>query len=264
MITLKETCSKTFANGHVHLLYTEDGFPIEVTDTFLPTYTKDAIGSKQNALQTYDLGSREDRWMVGVSTMSGCPVRCKFCATGKLKRWRKLTADEMVAQVEFILDNNSDFNPTESFEFKINWTRMGEPFLNIEAVREAMKRISLRYPNVHHYVSTVGIRGSDFSWIEGNTTLQFSVHSFDEDFRNWLIPISKKMTLKEMGQVRTRSSLKTTVNLTLARTEDFDVEALKEWFHKDHFFVKLSPINPNDISNSNDLSEGVIAQTNLV
>ena len=64
---LKEICSKEFSNGIVYALETEDGYPIEVTDTFLPHYTKDAVGSKQNKLQTYDLGSRDDRWMIGVS-----------------------------------------------------------------------------------------------------------------------------------------------------------------------------------------------------
>ena len=263
MATLVEQCSKTFANGTVYLLHTADGFPIETTDTFLPAYTKDAVGPNQNALKSTDLGSRKQRWMIGVSTMSGCPVRCKFCATGKLKRWRKLTSEEMVAQVQFILDKH-DLSPTDSFEFKINWTRMGEPFLNLESVRVAMDIISRRFPNTHHYISTIGLKGSDFSWIEGNTTLQFSVHSFDEEYRDWLIPVSKKMTLKEMGQVRTRSNLKTTLNLTLAREEDFDVELLKEWFDPEYFFIKLSPINPNDISEANDLTEGVIHQSNLV
>jgi 23S rRNA (adenine2503-C2)-methyltransferase len=263
MHTITEQCSKTFANGSVYLLHTANGYPIETTDTYLPTYTKDAIGVKQNALQTTNLGSRKERWMVGVSTMSGCPVRCKFCATGKLDRWKKLTTEEMVAQVEFIL-SKTDNNPADSYEFKINWTRMGEPFLNIDNVRRAMDIITSRYPNTHHYVSTIGMRGSDFSWIEGNTTLQFSVHSFTESYRDWLIPVSKKMTLEEMGQVRTRSNLKTTLNLTLAREEDFDIDLLKKWFDPKYFFVKLSPINTNDISDANNLTVGVISQRNLV
>lgn len=48
---LKEVKSRSFANGIVYALKTEDGFPLEVTDTFLPYYTKDAIGkSKINYL----------------------------------------------------------------------------------------------------------------------------------------------------------------------------------------------------------------------
>jgi 23S rRNA (adenine2503-C2)-methyltransferase len=262
-MNLQEKCSKSFANGSVYLLHTEDGLPIETTDTFLPYYTKDAIGSHQNELMDYDLGSRSERWMIGVSTMSGCPVGCNFCATGKLKKWRNLTAQEMIDQVRFILDKHWPLNPAKSKEFKINWTRMGEPFLNIPEVKKAIAILSLDYPNVHHYVSTVGIRNSDFSWIKGNITLQLSVHSFDEDQRDWLIPI-RKMSLEEMGQVRTESNLKTTVNLSLVREEDFVLKELVRLFPKEHFFVKLSPINPNDVSDENNISSGVIKTVNLV
>ena len=262
-MTINEKCYKQFANGVVYLLETSDGFPIETTDTFLPYYTKDAIGNQQNALVDANLGSRGERWMIGISTMSGCPVRCKFCATGKLKKWRKLTAAEMVEQVEFIVNRNEQ-NPLKSKEFKINWTRMGEPFLNIENVKEAVSIIREKWPNVHNYISTVGIAGSDFSWIDKQVTLQFSIHSFDEHYRDWLIPISKKMSLEDMGQVVTGSDLKTTLNLTLVREEDFNIKELTRLFDPTKFFIKLSPINPNDISDINGIKDGVIHQTNVV
>ena len=76
---LKEIRSRSFANGIVYALHTEDGYPLEVTDTFLPNYTKDAINDNENTLKTYELGDRSNRWMIGVSCMSGCPVGCKFC-----------------------------------------------------------------------------------------------------------------------------------------------------------------------------------------
>lgn len=255
--------SKAFKNGVVYCLCLADGMLVETTDTFLPYYTKDAIGRKQNFLDNDKLGSRAERWMIGVSTMSGCPVRCKFCATGNMKRYRNLTADEIVEQVEFAI-SKSNFNPANAKEFKINYTRMGEPFLNIEAVKEAISRITEKYPNTHHYVSTIGIQGSDFSFIKGNVTLQISLHSFDEEKRNWLIPYSKKMSIEELGQIRTQSNLKTTINLTLVDESDFDGEKLQKYFDKEHFFVKLSPINPNNISEKNNLGNGVIEGVNLV
>lgn len=253
---------KTFKNGTVYCLELEDGMLVETTDTFLPFYTKDAIGRKQNFLDNNELGSRKERWMIGVSTMSGCPVRCKFCATGNMKRWRNLTADEIVEQVEFIINQNKD-NPLDSQEFKINYTRMGEPFLNIDAVKEAIKRISEKYPNTHHYVSTIGIKDSDFSFVKDNVTLQISLHSFDDEKRNWLIPYPKKMTIEELGQIRTKSNLKTTINLTLVDETDFDGEKLAKYFDKDYFFIKLSPINPNEISEKNNLGTGVIKGVNI-
>ena len=141
---------------------------------------------------------------------------------------------------------------------------MGEPFLNIESVKEAIRRISVKYPNTHHYVSTIGIRGSDFSFVKGNITLQISLHSFDEEKRNWLIPYPHKMTIEELGKIRTDSNLKTTINLTLVDESDFDANKLKGCFDKGYFFVKLSPINPNNISEKNHLGNGVIEGVNLV
>jgi len=268
---LNEKCNRTFANGIVYLMETEDGYPIEVTDTFLPYYTKDAVGPHQNKLSSTDLGSRNERWMVGVSTMSGCPVRCKFCATGKLNKVRNLTWQEICDQVLFVIYKNRDsegnviFNPVEAKEFKINYTRMGEPFLNIENVRKAIEWLDDRFPaiRIHHYVSTIGITGADYSWIKDNVTLQFSVHSFTESYRNWLIPYKNKISLEEMGKVRTSSNLKTTINLTLTRPEDFDIVALKNYFNKEHFFIKLSPINTNTISEKNNIVDGVIHTENI-
>lgn len=256
--------SRKFSNGVVYALRTHDGYPVEVTDTFLPYYTKDAIGRKQNKLQSRDAGGRTERWMMGISCMSGCPVGCKFCATGQLKKYRNLTAEEMVEQVGFILSQNPQHNFVDAKEHKINYTRMGEPFLNISEVRRAISIIEELYPETHHYVSTIGIKGSYFSWIKNNITLQVSVHSLLEDKRNWLIPFKNKMTYEELGQVRTKSNLKTTINMTLVDEEDFDIEKLKEWFDKDHFFIKLSPINRNEISDANQLGGGVIEGRNLV
>lgn len=260
---MKVLRSKKFSNGVVYCLQLADGMLIETTDTFLPYYTKNAIGRKQNKLDNTYLGNRSERWMIGVSTMSGCPVRCKFCATGNMKSYRNLTVQEIVEQVYFAI-NQSGCDPMQAKEFKINYTRMGEPFLNIDAVKEAIDIITSKYPNTHHYVSTIGIKGSDFSFVQGNVTLQISLHSFDDKKRNWLIPYPKKMSIEELGMIRTQSNLKTTINLTLVDASDFDAEKLKKYFDKDYFFVKLSPINPNNISEKNHLGNGIIEGVNLV
>jgi adenine C2-methylase RlmN of 23S rRNA A2503 and tRNA A37 len=264
-MALKKVKEKQFRNGIVYALETEDGYPIEVTDTFLPYYTKDAIGRKQNTLlNDGDPGSRSERWMIGVSVMSGCPVGCKFCATASLPKCRYLSSDEILSQIQFILDQNPEFDPKDCKEFKINYTRMGEPFLNLRAVQETIAQINTAFPNTHHYVSTIGIKGAEFSWIRDNITLQFSVHSFDESYRDWLIPFPRKMSLEEIGKVRTESVLKTTINLTLVREDDFSIEALQRLFDPKVHFVKLSPINPNCVSDANNMGSGVITQTNLI
>jgi len=253
---------RAFANGIVYALETDDGYPIEVTDTFLPYYTKDAIGKHQNTLDNCNLGDRTERWMIGVSVMSGCPVKCQFCATGQLPRYTNLTSDEIVDQVRFALPQNPDVKFSEAKEHKINYTRMGEPFLCVDAVKSAINKIEKVYPNTHHYVSTIGIKDSDFSWIQESITLQISLHACTDKRRNALIPFRNKMSIEELGAIRTRSNLKTTLNLTLVDPDDFDINVLKKHFPPEHFFIKLSPINPNAIAESHGLGS-VIDTVNL-
>lgn len=256
---------KDFANGSVYVLQTDDGYLLETTDTFLPFYTKDAIGRKQNCLDSYELGDRNDRWLIGVSCMSGCNVKCQFCAASKLKRCRNLTTSEIIKQVLHVVNKNTNgFHPSLSKEFKVNYTRMGEPGLNIDNVKEAIKLIDKLFPNTHHYLSTIGIKGSDFSWIKDNITLQISLHSLDENRRDELIPFKNKMTIEELGQIRTKSNLKTTINMTLVDEKDFDIEKLKKYFDPKYFFIKLSPINVNEVSEKNGLGNGIIEGVNLI
>ena len=256
--------SKSFANGYVYLLHTEDKYPIETTFTWLPAYTKDAINENSNKLHDADVGSWTDRAFIGLSVMSGCPVRCKFCATGKLKRWRNLTAQEIVEQVDFVLNAHPDFDPYKAKEFKFNLTRMGEPFLNIDNVRQAIDMLKQRFPDAHYYISTIGVKNSDFSWVKDNVTLQISLHSLDDERRNWLIPYGAKLKISELGAIRVESKLKTTLNLTLVDEKDFDINKLMAMFDPKVFFVKVSPINPNDVSDANCLGTGVIEASNLL
>ena len=268
MINFDKVTKKSFANGNVYLAYTHDGYPVEFTDTFLPYYTKDAIGRKQNTLINNDLGDRSERWMIGVSCMSGCPVRCKFCGTGKLKKWRNLTADEIRSQICYVRNQNLDYDFFKAKEPKINYTRMGEPFLNIEEVKKAIRGMdllaSLFGATIHHYISTIGIKGADYSWIKDNITLQISLHSLDNERRNDLIPYKNKVTIKELGEIRTDSNLKTSINMTLVDEQDFDIEKMKKHFTSEHFFVKLSPINKNTISEKNKMGDGIVKGINIV
>jgi len=253
---------KEFANGVVYALQLEDGMLIETTDTFLPFYTKDAIGNKQNHLKDNYLGDRSDRWMVGISVMSGCPVHCKFCATGLMKKWRNLTAKEMVDQVDFVVNRNG-LDPANSKEFKVNMTRMGDFGLNYDNILQSITILQSKYTNVHIFLSTIGIKGIDYSFIKDNITLQLSLHSLNEEKRDWLIPYKNKLSIEELGKIRTESKLKTTLNLTLVDESDFDIEIIKKYFNKSNFFIKLSPININEISEKNNLGEGIIKSTNI-
>ena len=52
--------------------------------------------------------------------------------------------------------------------------------------------------------------------------------------------------------------------MTLVEEDDFDIEELKKYFDPDKFFVKLSPINKNCVSESNNMGNGAITAQNLI
>jgi 23S rRNA (adenine2503-C2)-methyltransferase len=52
--------------------------------------------------------------------------------------------------------------------------------------------------------------------------------------------------------------------MTLVDEDDFDIEKLMANFDPAKFFIKVSPINPNEISKGNNLGPGVIRGVNLV
>ena len=86
----------------------------------------------------------------------------------------------------------------------------------------------------------------------------------EDSRRNDLIPYKNKVTIEELGKVRTGSDLKTTVNMTLVDEADFDIVKLEQYLDKDYFFIKLSPINVNAVSEKNGMGEGIIEAQNLV
>lgn len=280
---LIEKKSKPFLNGVTYALEIQGGRPIEVVDTFLPISEKTTAERHTNALESeYNLGSRSERWMIGVSTMSGCPIKCPFCAvTGVTEKYgvKNLTADEMMAQIEFVLSKNKDVDPLKTKQLKIQTTRMGEPSLNY-ATLEFIEKLHNRLPNAKIFISTVGIQNDFLDKLlvlknkypnEDFIQLQFSVHTTDQLYRRELQPNGKLMTfdeINEFGKVWSEDGKrKITLNFAITGKESidnfrFEPAKLKEFFCKESFFIKLSPLNDNTISEKNKLV-GVIPQHNL-
>ncbi|MGV8151693.1 MAG: radical SAM protein [Candidatus Nanoarchaeia archaeon] len=264
---------KTFGNGQVFALRTESGKIVETTDTFLPNYTKNAVGRRNNVLISKDFGSRKQRWMIGISTMSGCPVGCKFCAAGA-RFIGNLTGEEMLQQIEFVLELNKEFLPQEAQEFRILMTRMGEPALNYKEVCKAIKLIKEKYPYAQIAISTIGMRNKALKeWLKLSQEykeihMQFSIHSTSQDYRNWLIPIKNKLNFKEIKEFGQKwmkvpnNKRKIALNFTLVKGSEFLIEKIKRFFPKENFFIKLSPINENHYTKTNHL-KGAIKQINV-
>src|ERR1700749_112760 len=96
---------------------------------------------------------RDGRRSVCVSSQSGCPLTCTFCATGKMKFGRNLTADE-------ILDQALHFRRVEPIDHVV-FMGMGEPTMNIDNGLAACERLpDIGVTNRRTSISTVG-------WVPG-------------------------------------------------------------------------------------------------
>ena len=96
---------------------------------------------------------RDGRRSVCLSSQSGCPLTCSFCATGAMRFGRNLTASE-------ILDQALHFRATSAVDHAV-FMGMGEPLLNLENVLAACERLpELGITHRRTTISTVG-------WIPG-------------------------------------------------------------------------------------------------
>ena len=268
-----------FANGFVSVLDIGNNALIETTSTCLPIGTEIRITGKEDnsiGINEFNIDNWKEKWMIGISTQSGCPVKCKFCAVNRITDefgWRNLTAQEMVDQVEYAIREtkkiNDSVDPSESEIFRILFTRMGEPSLNIENVIEAIIRIKTKWPKARIQISTIGLAKSvtlveklimleavyGYDWLE----LQFSIHSTSNVFRKWL-QTGAVLTNGEIGDLAFRwyysfydRPWKATLNFALSKDTPFNADQLLDSFNPETVFIKLSPINENVVSEENGL-----------
>jgi 23S rRNA (adenine2503-C2)-methyltransferase len=139
------------------LLHTADGRPLE------------------SVLMVY----RDGRNSLCLSSQSGCPLTCRFCATGQMRFGRNLTAGEIVDQALHF----RRLGPVDHAVFM----GMGEPMMNLDAVLEACQRLpDIGISHRHTAISTVG-------WVPGikrlaespmPIRLALSLHAADDGLRS--------------------------------------------------------------------------------
>lgn len=145
------------------------------------------------------------RTVICCSTMSGCPVGCAFCGTGK-KFVRNLTSNEIVEQIKTVLkDKNIEDVSNKGERFQIMFMSMGEPLLNWDEVDMAVRRLHEDYPNAELLLSTIAPDESEaisrmicLSTEISKVGLQFSIHKSTDDMRNKLIPYENKLSLERI------------------------------------------------------------------
>ena len=134
----------------------------------------------------------DQRLTVCVSSQVGCPMACRFCATGKSGFQRSLAAHESVDQVLSIREV-MDRRPSH-----IVFMGMGEPLLNSEAVLETIRCLNndLGIGQRRITVSTVGVPQTLPELAElamerlgrAQFTLAVSLHAPNQQLREELIP----------------------------------------------------------------------------
>lgn len=150
------------------------------------------------------------RTVICCSTMSGCPVGCKFCGTGN-KFVRNLTSGEIIGQIVNVLKDKNITDVSEKGErFQIMFMSMGEPLLNWNEVEGAILFLHKAYPNAELLLSTIAPnepavwnRVIDISKRIDKVGLQFSIHKSNDSDRNKLIPYENKLTLREIRDIGT-------------------------------------------------------------
>lgn len=148
----------------------------------------------------------QTRTVICCSTMSGCPVGCRFCGAGDYFV-RGFTTDEIVSQVDRCI-TDTEVDPASMKRLQIMFMSMGEPLLNRAGMSGALQELYVKYPNAALLISSIG-PDIDYDWVYDISReiptigLQFSVHQSSDERRNALIPFKKKLTLQQIAMVGT-------------------------------------------------------------
>jgi 23S rRNA (adenine2503-C2)-methyltransferase len=210
---------------------------------------------------------RDGRRSLCLSSQSGCPLTCNFCATGRMAFGRNLTESE-------ILDQALHFRRTGEVNHVV-FMGMGEPLMNLDAVLGACERLpAVGVSTAHTTISTVGwVPGIERLVTEGpRVRLALSLHAAEGDVRSGLMPVNDRYPLAEVIEscLRWRAARKRKVYieyLMLAGVNDEVEQAvvLSEVL-KPHeaFKVNLFPFNPTPGEFTGSSAEAIAAFRNTL
>lgn len=218
---------------------------------------------------------REKKWVLIVSSMFGCPIKCRMCDAGG-DFWGRLTADEILAQVHYMVHRRFPDRRVNVGRLKIQFARMGEPSLN-PAVLEAMRSLPETYDlaGLNVSLSTIAPKSAsakeffekliavkDQYYAGGRFQLQFSIHTTDELGRDDLIPV-RKWSFEEIAAYGRRFSSpengdrKVTLNFAPMKGYAIDAAVMRRHFDPDKFLIKLTPLNPTVRSSEESLASAI-------
>jgi 23S rRNA (adenine2503-C2)-methyltransferase len=191
---------------------------------------------------------RDGRRSLCLSSQSGCPLTCTFCATGSMRFGRNLTPWEIIDQALHF----RRLGPVDHAVFM----GMGEPMMNLDSVLGACARLpDLGITARRTAISTVG-------WIPGierltqepmPIRLALSLHAADEALRTQIMPVNDRYPLADVLAAcdahYERKRRKVFIEyVMLAGVNDAHAQAtqLAEMLDPRKFKVNLIPYNPTD------------------
>jgi 23S rRNA (adenine2503-C2)-methyltransferase len=136
---------------------------------------------------------RDGRRSVCVSSQSGCPLTCTFCATGSMKFGRNLTASE-------ILDQVLHFRRIEPLNHLV-FMGMGEPMMNLDNVLSAARKLpDLGITHRRTGISTVGWEPGIRALTESDMPIRLalSLHAPEDALRSRIMPINERYSIAEV------------------------------------------------------------------
>lgn len=153
----------------------------------------------ESVLMVYD-----DRATVCVSSQSGCPMACVFCATGKLGFLHDLSAGQIVEQVMWAARVVAQQSGGKRHLTNVVFMGMGEPFNNYDKWWTAVERLhdpkGFNMGARNFTVSTVGLTPGIRKLAESPLpiNLAISLHAPDDALRSEMMPVNRSFPIADL------------------------------------------------------------------
>ncbi|MFC2098456.1 23S rRNA (adenine(2503)-C(2))-methyltransferase RlmN, partial [Bacteroidota bacterium] len=184
-----------------------------------------------------------------ISSQIGCPLKCTFCATGKLSPRRDLLSGEIYDQVHLLQERSqSAYGKGLS---NLVFMGMGEPLLNYSNVLQAIHFITsdlgMAMSPRRITLSTAGIVGGIKRLAKDNVKfeLAISLHTANNTKRNEIMPANKNNPLpdlsKAISEFHATTGTRITYEYLLMKDFNDSLEDAKELAN----FCKITPCKVN-------------------
>ena len=146
-----------------------------------------------------------NRGTICISSQVGCTLSCTFCNTGTQKLVRNLNTHEILGQIFTVIDYLKDWPMSKTNRKVTNLVMMGmgEPLLNYQNVRKALKivmssnglciskrRITMSTSGIVPIIKQCGV--------DLDVNLAISLHAVNDKLRDELVPINKKYNISTL------------------------------------------------------------------